>query len=59
MMNWKGCGSDHGLILRYYPNICLEGLSKSTKYLSQDSKSPDQDLNPGPPAYEGVLTTRP
>jgi hypothetical protein len=47
-MNWKGCG------------ICLEGLRKTTKNLSQDSRSPGRDLNPGPPEYEaGVLTTRP
>jgi hypothetical protein len=24
-------GSDRGLILRYYPGICLEGLRKNTK----------------------------
>lgn len=26
---------------------------------SQDSWNPGQDLNPGPPIYEGVLTTQP
>jgi hypothetical protein len=26
-------GSDHGLILRYYPVIYLEGLRKTTKNL--------------------------
>jgi hypothetical protein len=42
----------------YYLNICLEGLRKTTRNLSQDSRSPCQDLNPGPPEYEaGVLTT--
>jgi hypothetical protein len=47
-----------GLILRYYPNIHLEGLRKTTKNLSQDSWSPGQELNPGPPEYKaGVLTT--
>jgi len=31
MMNWKGGGkSGHGLILRYYPGICLEALRKTT-----------------------------
>jgi hypothetical protein len=25
----------------------------------QDGRSPGRDLNPGPPEYEGVLTTRP
>jgi hypothetical protein len=29
-------GSGRGLILRYYPCICLEGLRKATKILSQD-----------------------
>jgi hypothetical protein len=39
--------------------ICLEGLRKTTKNLSQDSRSPGRDLNPGPPEYKaGVLTTR-
>jgi hypothetical protein len=29
------------------------------KIISQDSRSPGRDLNPGPPKYEaGVLTTR-
>jgi hypothetical protein len=46
--------------LRYYSGICLEGLRKTTKNLSQDSRSPGRDLDPGPPEYEaGVLTTRP
>jgi hypothetical protein len=45
---------------RYYLGICLEGLRKTTKNLSQVSRSPGRDLNPGPPEYEaGVLTTRP
>jgi hypothetical protein len=42
-----------------YPGICLEGLRKSTKKLSQDSRSLGRDLNLSPPEYEaGVLTTR-
>jgi hypothetical protein len=51
MMNWKGFGrSDRDLILRHYPGIHLEGLSRS----------PGRDLNPEPSEYEaGVLTTRP
>jgi hypothetical protein len=28
--------------LRYYPSICLEGLRKTTKNLSQDTQSPDR-----------------
>jgi len=35
------------------------GLEKTTKNLSQNSRSPGQDLNPGPFQYEaGVLSTR-
>jgi hypothetical protein len=57
-MMWKKSG--HGLLLRYYPGIFLEGLRKATKNLRQDSRSPGPDLNPGSPEYEpGVPTTRP
>jgi hypothetical protein len=45
--------------LRYYFGTCLEVLRKNTKIISQDSRSPGRDLNPGPPEYEGVLITRP
>jgi hypothetical protein len=60
-MNWKECGRKQSLPhLRYYLSICLEGLRNITKYLSQDSRSPGQDMNLGRPEYEaGVLTTRP
>jgi hypothetical protein len=45
---------------RYYPGICLEGLRKGTKSLSQDSRSPGRDFKPGFPKYKaGMLTTRP
>jgi hypothetical protein len=38
----------------------LTGLRKTTKKLSQDSRYPDRDLNPGPPKYDAeMLTTRP
>jgi hypothetical protein len=41
-----------------YPDICLEGLRKTIKNLSQDNRSSDQYLNLWPPEYEaGVLTT--
>jgi hypothetical protein len=57
---WTGTdveGSGRGLILEHYPSICLEGLRKIIRNLSQDSCSPGQDLKPGPPEYEaGVLT---
>jgi hypothetical protein len=35
--------------------ICQEGLSKMKKDLSQDIRSPCQDLNPGPPEYEAEM----
>jgi hypothetical protein len=31
MLNSKGFKSGCGIILRYYPTICLEGLRKTTK----------------------------
>jgi hypothetical protein len=38
----------------------MDRLRKTTKNLSQDSRSLSQGLNPGPPKYkEGALTTRP
>jgi hypothetical protein len=60
-MNWEGCGRKRSWTnSRYYPGICLEGLRKTMKNLSQDSRSPGRDLNPGPLEYEaGVVTTRP
>lgn len=41
-----------------YLGICLEALSESAKTRSEDSRSPDWDLNPGSLEYEGVLLTR-
>jgi hypothetical protein len=53
MMKWKGFGRK-----RLWPNICLQGLRKAMKTLSQDSQSTGQDLNQEPPKYEaGVLIT--
>jgi hypothetical protein len=53
-------GSGRGLILIYQSGICLEGLRKTTKNLSQDSRSPGRDLNPRFSEYEArVLATRP
>jgi hypothetical protein len=46
-------------VLSSYPRIRLEGLRKTMKNLSQDSRSRGRDLNTGLPEYEaGVLTTR-
>jgi hypothetical protein len=43
-----------------YPGNRVEGTTKTTKNLSQDSRSPARDLNPGPPEYEArVSPTRP
>jgi hypothetical protein len=60
-MNLKGYGTKLSWPnLRYYPAICLEGLKKTMKTLSQDKRSSGRDLESGPPEYEaGVLTTRP
>jgi hypothetical protein len=56
---WKGLeGSGLGLILRYYHGIRLEGLRETMKTLSQDSRSPGRDFNPGPRENEArVLKT--
>jgi hypothetical protein len=48
MENWKRSWPN----LRYYPGICLDGLSKTTRNLSQDSRSAFRDLNPEPPEQE-------
>jgi hypothetical protein len=40
-----------------YPEICLEGLRKTMKNLSQDSWSQDQDLNLRLPKSEAVVLT--
>jgi hypothetical protein len=45
--------------LMCYPRIFLEELKKTSKSLSHDGRYPGRDLNPGPPEYEGVLTTPP
>jgi hypothetical protein len=38
--------------LKYCSGIWLEGLRKTTKYISQDSRFLNRDLNPGPPEHE-------
>jgi hypothetical protein len=44
-------GGDRGLILRYYPGICLQGLRETTKDLRQDKQYQGRNMNPGPPEY--------
>jgi hypothetical protein len=47
-MNWKGYGRKRlWPNLRYYPGICMEGLRKTTKSLTQAIRSPGRDSNPG------------
>jgi hypothetical protein len=54
----EGGGQD--LVLKQYTGICLERLRNTTRNISYNSQSPEQDLNPGHPEHEAVvLTTRP
>jgi hypothetical protein len=55
-MNWKGYERKLSWPnLRKYPGIFLEGLMKTMKNLSQDSRSLSWNLNLGPPKCgEGV-----
>jgi hypothetical protein len=61
MMNWKGCETKRSWPkLRYYLDIFVEGLRKTTRNPSYDNRSPGQYLNLGSPKYEaGVSTDRP
>jgi hypothetical protein len=38
--NWRRCRRKRSPNFRYYPNTGLDGLRKTTKILSQDSRSP-------------------
>jgi hypothetical protein len=56
MMNWKGHGRKRSWPnLKLYPVVCLEGLRKPTKNLSQYSPYPDRSLNLGPLEYESAV----
>jgi hypothetical protein len=60
-MNWTGLGRKQSWSnFKLYPVIRLEGLRKSTKQLRQDSRSPAQEFNPGPPEYDtsGIESAR-
>jgi hypothetical protein len=62
-VRWIGNDSEKKSLwpnLRYYTEIFLEGLRKAIKIFIQESRSPDQDMNPRLPEYEAVmLITRP
>jgi hypothetical protein len=52
--------SGRDIILRYYLNIRMEGLWKTTKNISRDTWFSGRDLNPESIEYESrVSTTRP
>jgi hypothetical protein len=52
--------SGHGLILRYYLGICLEGRRKTPKTSIRITGRRGRKSNPWTPEFEvGVLTTRP
>jgi hypothetical protein len=58
IINWRGCGRKRSWPnLRAYSDICLEGLRKTTKCLSQNSLYPCRDLNLGHPEYESRMLT--
>jgi hypothetical protein len=54
-MNWKEAAVAY---LKYASSICLKGLSKSAKTVSQNSRSLGRDLNPRPPEYEAEFLLR-
>jgi hypothetical protein len=57
IINWKGWKQSWST-LRYYPDICLEGLMKTTKTFIYPPSKPRFEL--GSPEYgAGELTTRP
>jgi hypothetical protein len=41
--------------LIYYPSICLEGLRKIMKNVTQYSRPQSRDLSSGPPQYEAGM----
>jgi hypothetical protein len=47
MVSWNGYISYIKVL-----SICLDVMKKTTKNLSQDTRSPDRYLNPGPSEYE-------
>jgi hypothetical protein len=56
MKDWKGCGRNRSWPnLLYYSGILVEGLGKTTKNISECSRSQGRYLNLGPPNYEAVV----
>jgi hypothetical protein len=54
-MNWRRYGRQWSWCnSRYYPGLCLEGLTEFTKSC-QDSWSLGQDLNVGPPNFKARM----
>jgi hypothetical protein len=60
-MKWKDCDRKRWWSnLKYYTDICLEGLRRTTKNLIQDSQSQGRDLNLRLLEYEaGMSISRP
>jgi hypothetical protein len=55
MMSWKAIGRKKSWPnWRYYPGICLEGLSKTTKPISHDTRTPRWDFKPGTRLWRSV-----
>jgi hypothetical protein len=55
---WKEFGKKRSWPnFRYYSGICLEELRKPTKTSIGVAGHQCRDFKPGPPEYEGVLTT--
>jgi hypothetical protein len=56
MVNWREFKRKRSWpIFLYYSAICLEGLRRTVKNFSQDTRSPVRDFNPGPPEYEELV----
>jgi hypothetical protein len=59
MMNWKGCGRKQSWLNFKVLSRHLPGGTENYGNC-QDSQSPGQDFNLGPPKYEeGMFTTQP
>lgn len=61
LMNWKGYERKWlWANLRYYIDVCLNGLRKATKTLCHENRPARRGLNPKPVVYDAeMLTTRP